>query len=238
MATTTSWQRCLGSASSVFQYSRLRIGLRMRQGPDRRNARAERSRGLRRRRLTAHGPCGATPRRISAGPRRNVSKVGHDGLVFGLSARPRRTARLAGRARRVDANDVPGSQASENRTAGARRRPASFGTVTGWPPYWDGPGMPQRAMASSRSPSASMRIIRAISSGQMPGRTGRLPVRSNFARNQSRIAAWPLVNEIEIACRVIRCAIRKARGTVSRQSGPCRFGVGARPSRSSGACCC
>ena len=53
--------------------------------------------------------------------------------------------------------------------------------------------MPQRAMTSSRSPSGPTRTIGAIWSGKMPGNKGRLPVRSCPARNQSRIAAWPLV---------------------------------------------
>jgi hypothetical protein len=34
--------------------------------------------------------------------------------------------------------------------------------VTGWPPNWSGPGMPQRAMTSSRAPSALLRTIEAI----------------------------------------------------------------------------
>src|ERR1700729_893 len=34
--------------------------------------------------------------------------------------------------------------------------------VTGWPPNRGGPGMPQRAMTSSRSPSALLRTIGAI----------------------------------------------------------------------------
>ena len=33
--------------------------------------------------------------------------------------------------------------------------------VTGAPPYCGGPGMPQRAMTSSRSPSMSLRTIGA-----------------------------------------------------------------------------
>ena len=34
--------------------------------------------------------------------------------------------------------------------------------VTGAPPYWGGPGIPQRAIASSRPPSAPLRTIGAI----------------------------------------------------------------------------
>jgi hypothetical protein len=67
--------------------------------------------------------------------------------------------------------------------------------VIGWPPNWGGPGMPQRAITISRSPSAPRRTIGAIWSGKMPGNSGRLPVRSLRARNRSRIAAWPFVSE-------------------------------------------
>jgi hypothetical protein len=45
--------------------------------------------------------------------------------------------------------------------------------------------MPQRAMTRSRSPSSAARTIGAIWSGKIPGRSGRFPVRSRLARNQS-----------------------------------------------------
>ena len=41
--------------------------------------------------------------------------------------------------------------------------------------------------------SALTRTMGAIWSGKIPGNSGRLPVRSFRTRNQSRIAAWPLV---------------------------------------------
>jgi hypothetical protein len=65
--------------------------------------------------------------------------------------------------------------------------------VTGWPPNCGGPGMPQRAMTNSRSPSLPRRTIGAIWSGKIPGNCGRLPARSCFTLNKSRIADWPLV---------------------------------------------
>ncbi len=65
--------------------------------------------------------------------------------------------------------------------------------VTGWPPNCGGPGIPQRAMTSSRSPSGVTRTIGAIWSGKIAGRGGRLPARSCFALNRSRMADWPLV---------------------------------------------
>jgi hypothetical protein len=63
---------------------------------------------------------------------------------------------------------------SQNDVAGTRQRffaesqPRECGLatlrifVTGWPPNCGGPGMPQRAMTSSRSPSALLRTIGAI----------------------------------------------------------------------------
>jgi hypothetical protein len=63
--------------------------------------------------------------------------------------------------------------------------------VTGWPPNYGGPGMPQGAMTSSRSPSTLLRTIGASWSWKMPGNAGRLPVLSWAAR----IAAWPLVSD-------------------------------------------
>jgi len=65
--------------------------------------------------------------------------------------------------------------------------------VIGAPPNCGGPGIPQRAMTSSRSPSGPLRTIGASWSGKIAGNNGRLPVRSRGARNQSRIAAWRLV---------------------------------------------
>ena len=53
-------------------------------------------------------------------------------------------------------------------------------------------GMPQRAMTSSRSPSVPVRTIGAIWSGKIREQQ-QVAVRSFRARNQSRIAAWPLV---------------------------------------------
>ena len=41
--------------------------------------------------------------------------------------------------------------------------------VTGWPPNCSGPGMPQRAMTSSRFPSTLLRTIGASWSGKIPG---------------------------------------------------------------------
>jgi len=67
--------------------------------------------------------------------------------------------------------------------------------VTGTPPYCTGPGIPQRASTSSRLPPSALRTIGAIWSGKMPGKEGRLPVRSCCTRNSPRIAAWPLVSE-------------------------------------------
>jgi hypothetical protein len=66
--------------------------------------------------------------------------------------------------------------------------------VTDDPPNCSGPGMPHRAMTSSR-PSGLLRTIGANWLGKMPGNSGRLPVRSCLAWKQSRIAAWPLVKE-------------------------------------------
>ena len=63
---------------------------------------------------------------------------------------------------------------SQNDVAGTRQRflaeshPCQCGLatlrmlVTGWPPNCGGPGMPQRAMTSSRSPSTLLRAIGAI----------------------------------------------------------------------------
>ncbi len=65
--------------------------------------------------------------------------------------------------------------------------------VTGCPPNCGGPGMPQRAMRSSRSPLEATRMIGAIWSGKIAGRGGRLPARSRLTANRSRIACWPLV---------------------------------------------
>jgi hypothetical protein len=44
--------------------------------------------------------------------------------------------------------------------------------VTSWPPNCSGPGMPQRAMTSSRSPSALLRTIGASWSRKIPGMPG------------------------------------------------------------------
>jgi len=86
---------------------------------------------------------------------------------------------------------------SQNDVAGTRQRflaesqPRQCGLetlrmlVTGWPPNCSGPGMPQRAMTSSRSPSALLRTIGASWSGKIPGNV----------RNRARMGAWPLVSE-------------------------------------------
>ena len=69
---------------------------------------------------------------------------------------------------------------SQNDVAGTRQRflesqPRQCGLatlrmlVTGWPPNCGGPGMPQRAMTSSRSPSALLRTIGASWSGKILG---------------------------------------------------------------------
>src|SRR5271166_5614541 len=94
---------------------------------------------------------------------------------------------------------------SQNDVAGTRHRflaeshPRQCGLetlrmlVTGWPPNCGGPGMPQRAMTSSRSPSEAARMIGAIWSGKMADRGGRLPARSCLTANRSRMADWPLL---------------------------------------------
>ena len=97
-------------------------------------------------------------------------------------------------------NDVAGTM---HRLAGpSHRRQCGLPTlrmlVIGAPPNCGGPGIPQRAIASSRSPSAPTRMIGAIWSGKIAGNSGSLPVRSCGARNQSRIAAWPLVKEYRL----------------------------------------
>ena len=56
-----------------------------------------------------------------------------------------------------------------------------------------GDGIPQRAIASSRSPSAAFRTMGAEVSGKTPGSEGRLPVVSRIARVNSRAAVWLLV---------------------------------------------
>ena len=58
-----------------------------------------------------------------------------------------------------------------------------------------GDGMPQRAGASSRTPSAPVLTIGARWSGNIPGRAGRLPVMSRIARASSRMACWFVVIE-------------------------------------------
>ena len=50
-------------------------------------------------------------------------------------------------------------------------------------------------IASSRSPSAPVRMMGAMPSGKMPGSGGRLPVRSRRNRNSRRIASWLFVRE-------------------------------------------
>ena len=60
--------------------------------------------------------------------------------------------------------------------------------VIGAPPNCGGPGIPQRAMTSSRSPSGPRRMIGASWSGKIAGNGGRFPVRSCFALNRSRMA--------------------------------------------------
>src|SRR3984893_5253847 len=67
--------------------------------------------------------------------------------------------------------------------------------VIGAPPKAGGPGMPHRAIASSRTPSGALRAIGAGKSGKIPGIGGRFPVRSRIARTSAMIAAWPLVKE-------------------------------------------
>ncbi|MNT76752.1 hypothetical protein D3C72_2157940 [compost metagenome] len=59
---------------------------------------------------------------------------------------------------------------------------------------WGDDGMPQRARASSRIPSAPVRTMGAGWSGKIPGMGARLPVRSRMALAASRIAVCPLVN--------------------------------------------
>ena len=55
-----------------------------------------------------------------------------------------------------------------------------------------GDGIPQRPIVSVRSPS-TIRMIGAGQSGNTPGMGGRLPVRSQVTRNQSRMADCPLL---------------------------------------------
>jgi hypothetical protein len=64
--------------------------------------------------------------------------------------------------------------------------------VTGAPPNCAGPGMPQRAIASSRTPSTT-RTIGAGMSGYTPGIGGRLPARSRSIAKSRRMASWPRV---------------------------------------------
>jgi hypothetical protein len=70
--------------------------------------------------------------------------------------------------------------------------------VTAWPPNCGGPGMPQRARTSSRSPSPPTRTMGASWSGKIAGKSGRLPVRSYFAAKRSRMADWPFVREYRL----------------------------------------
>jgi hypothetical protein len=64
--------------------------------------------------------------------------------------------------------------------------------VTGRGGVLGGGGNPQRIMVSSR-PSAVWRTTGAIMSGNIAGKGGRLPMRSQRAVNNWRIASWPLV---------------------------------------------
>ena len=65
--------------------------------------------------------------------------------------------------------------------------------VIGAPPNCGDPGIPQRSIASSRTPSVALRTTGAIWSGKMPGSGGMLPTLSRIARVNSMIACWPLV---------------------------------------------
>jgi hypothetical protein len=67
--------------------------------------------------------------------------------------------------------------------------------VIGAPPKAGGPGMPHRAIASSRTPSGALLAIGARESGKTPGIGGRFSVRSRIARTRAMIAACPLVRE-------------------------------------------
>ena len=62
------------------------------------------------------------------------------------------------------------------------------------PGYCGGFGMPQRIMASSRSPLLT-RTTGATPSGKIAGIGGRLPALSLVTLNRSRIAAWLVVTE-------------------------------------------
>src|SRR5262245_51444155 len=91
---------------------------------------------------------------------------------------------------------------SQNDVAGTRHRHSAFshppqygdfrlGTlVTGTVPRFGGGGNPHRIIANSRSPSRAVRTTGAKVSGKMPGRLGRLPVRSRITRKARRIASW------------------------------------------------
>ena len=71
-------------------------------------------------------------------------------------------------------NDVAGTR--QRFPAKSQLRQCGLATlrmlVTGWPPNCGGPGMPQRAMTSSRLPSTLLRTIGASWSGRSPGRLG------------------------------------------------------------------
>jgi hypothetical protein len=69
--------------------------------------------------------------------------------------------------------------------------------VTAAPPNWGGPGIPQRAIASSRSPFF-VRTIGASQSGKMAGSGGRFPTWLLRTRNRAIIAAWFVVIEYKL----------------------------------------
>jgi hypothetical protein len=96
-----------------------------------------------------------------------------------IGCSPKAQARFLGRIEGVRSPAVIEVTASHPRQYGL---PTLRILVIGAPPNCGGPGIPQRAMTSSRSPSAPLRTIGAIWSGKIPGNWGRLPVRSCRAR--------------------------------------------------------
>jgi hypothetical protein len=78
--------------------------------------------------------------------------------------------------------------------------------VTGAPVHRQARHAP-RAMASSRSPSAPMRMIGGIWSGKIPGNSGKFPVQSCRARTQSRDRGLAFCERVEVPhsrCLVLR----------------------------------
>src|SRR5208337_214945 len=127
-------------------------------------------------------------------PRQGVQRPGK--AKSGLSSpRANQTGVLRGLVSAYSQKDVTGT--THRLPLPSHRRQCGLFTfrmfVTGCPPNCGGPGIPQRAMTSSRSPSEATRMIGAIWSGKMADRGGRLPARSRLTANRSRMADWFLV---------------------------------------------